>query len=290
MPDSQGFSAWISIDGVRSSEFDVQDSDSSRTVSCWIPSEVGKKFSVHWSNLSVSGPTGGRVLVDGNNCHGQVLARPGRPTSTRMDGINQSPTSLLPFLFTALNLTDDDVVLEDNLDDRLGTIVLEIYKVEMSKAGPSKWSDLAPPPPKQLHERSSKKAATQQISFCPPVARQPAKVAACKWRERIVTFLFKYRPLDLLRANGIAPPPSNWGKRKASPECKSDHDDSDAEEARILEDRLNEIKAKRAEKKIKKRKFKEEENVDPIDFAQPTKRTKREEKPVFMPGEIIDLT
>lgn len=49
---------------------------------------------------------------------------------------------------------------------------------------------------------------------------------------------------DVLRARGIAPPAlRDKGKRKASasPECAmSDEDDSDAEEARILEVRLSE--------------------------------------------------
>jgi hypothetical protein len=40
MPQNDGFSAWIAIDGVRAPEFDVQAID--RRVTCWIPSEVGK--------------------------------------------------------------------------------------------------------------------------------------------------------------------------------------------------------------------------------------------------------
>ncbi|KAJ6508073.1 hypothetical protein DFH09DRAFT_275542 [Mycena vulgaris] len=291
MPESGGFSAWITIDGVKASELDVQTAG--QTVSCWIPSEVEKKFSVHWANLSVPGLTGGRVLVDGNNCDGQLLAREKRPTGTSMAGINETTTSVRPFVFASLDVTDDDAVLESNSDERLGTIDIEIWKVQKNEAGPSTWAGMAAPPPKKIHERS-KKAATQQISFCDPIFREPAKVVRCKWTERILTFSFKYRPLDLLRAKGIAPPLRDKGKRKASasPECpKSDEDDSDAEEALLLESRLSVIRAKQAQKKSKKRKIKAEDETSFIDLTRPRKRIKIEDrKPVFSPGEVIDLT
>ncbi|KAJ7661652.1 hypothetical protein B0H17DRAFT_1212208 [Mycena rosella] len=287
MPKSHGFSAWIAIDGVKASEFDVQTAG--KTATCWIPSEVGKKFSVHWSNLSVAGMTGGRVLVDGNDCDGQILARETRPTSTSMAGINETTTSVRPFIFSSLDMTDDDSVLECNPAEKLGTIDLEIWRVRRVDDA-STWHGRAAPPPKKIHERA-KKAATQQISFCEPVFREPAKVVRCKWTERIITFSFKYRPLESLRANGTAPPLRDKRKRKASPEC--DEEDSDAEEARLLETRLSEIRAKQAQKTPKnlKRKIKAEDDTDIIDLTRPKKRIKIEDrKPVFIPGEGIDLT
>ncbi|KAJ7680811.1 hypothetical protein DFH06DRAFT_1164247 [Mycena polygramma] len=290
MLQSDGFSAWITIDGAEVSELDVRTAR--KNVTCWIPSEVGKRFSVHWSNHSVPGLTGGRVLVDGRNCDGQVLARKRRPTSTSMDGINEATTSVRPFVFGSLDVTDDDAVPESNQDDRLGTIDLEIWKVE--KKDDRGWLGIAAPTPKKVHERS-KKAVTQQIDFCDPVPRQPARVVSCRWTERIVSFSFKYRSLDLLRANGIASPLRDKGKRKASPipECAlSDEDDSDAEEARKLEMRLSEIRAKRALKNPKKRKIKDEDEAELIDLTRPRKRIKIEDSKVKLEGkaELVDLT
>ncbi|KAJ7451851.1 hypothetical protein B0H11DRAFT_1821790 [Mycena galericulata] len=293
MPEAAGFSAWITIEGSNSKaeEFDAQTTQ--KTVQCWIASEVGKRFTVHWSNISVPGMTGGRVLVDGNNCDGQILARDRRPTSTSMSGFNETTTSVRPFVFTSVDVTDDDAVLESSADERLGTIDLEIWTVERNHAGPSTWTGMAAPPPQKINERS-KKAATQQISFCDPVPRQPAKVIPCRWTNRIVTFSFKYRSLDLLRANGIAPPLRDKGKQKAvSPECGlSAEEDSDSEEARKLEARLSEIRTKRAQKNPKKRKIKDEDDSSLMDLTRPKKRIKLEDrKPVlFTPGEVIDLT
>ncbi|KAJ6498805.1 hypothetical protein C8R45DRAFT_95513 [Mycena sanguinolenta] len=297
MPESHGFSAWIDIgDGTKAPEFDaVLEND---TVTCWIPCEVGKRFSIHWSNLSVPSMTGGRVLVDGHNCDGQILARKLRPTSTYMSGLNER-LSVRPFIFNSMEITEDDTVPDP--DPGLGTIVLEIWKVEKNDAGPSNWAGVAAPVSKKIVE-SSKKAVTLQIGFCDSIDRQPVKFVSCRWTERIVTFSFKYRPLDLLRANGIAPP-LDKRKQKASPaECAmSDEDDSDADEARQLETRLNEIRAKQSLKNSRKRKFKVEDETGLIDLTRPRKRFKSENYGQgFHPGEfkvkaetkaeLIDLT
>lgn len=42
MYHSTGFSAWITIDGVEATEYDVVTSDDKKTVTCWIASELGK--------------------------------------------------------------------------------------------------------------------------------------------------------------------------------------------------------------------------------------------------------
>ncbi|KAJ7019996.1 hypothetical protein C8F04DRAFT_1051258 [Mycena alexandri] len=294
MPDKDGFSAWITTEGVKAEEFDVQTAESSKMATCWIPSEGGKKFSVHWSNLSVPGLTGGRVLVDGNNCDGQILAQKRRPTSTAMGGMNETTTSVRPFVFGALDITDDETVADLAYpDEGLGTIDLEIWRVDKNDAGPSTWRNLAIPAPKKIHERS-KKAVTQRIGFSDSVDRPPAKVVSCRWTERLVTFSFKYRQLDLLRADGIAPP-LRKGKRKAPPipDCVlSDEDGLNSEEAR-LEAALRQLRDKRALKNSKKRKIKEEDEAELIDLARRKKRIKLEDtsnRPIFIPGEVIDLT
>jgi hypothetical protein len=103
-----------------------------------------------------------------------------------MSGINETTTSVRPFMFGSLNVTgshlficrttsrhltfpnslDDDAVPESNPGEGLGTIDLEIWKVEKNDAGPSTWAAMAAPAPKKIHERA-KKAVTQQIGFVP---------------------------------------------------------------------------------------------------------------------------
>ncbi|KAK7005966.1 hypothetical protein R3P38DRAFT_2647671 [Favolaschia claudopus] len=253
-----------------------------------------------------------------------------------MSGFNAGVGSVRGFVFSKVDVIDDDddaTSLDTDADPSLGTIELEIWKVEQveasanSVAGPSTWTDTAAvPAAKKIHERS-KKGITQQVGFADSVKREPVKVVSCQWTERIVTFSFKYRPLDLLRANGTVPPLplQDKGKQKAEShlECSGmgasdddDEEDSDAGEARLLERRLSEIRAKRASKTpAKKRdslalKSEYEEDVGSpslrpqkrmkledlqqqtsfIDLTQPRKRIKKENRAVPAKVEVIDLT
>ncbi|KAG5723450.1 hypothetical protein E4T56_gene17024 [Termitomyces sp. T112] len=88
----------------------------------------------------------------------------------------------------------------------------------------------------QIHQRS-KKAVTHKINLGPEV-EQPAKTyTSCDSREMLCNLTFKYRSIDVLRANGIAPPssiPPTDGKRKASED--DDGEDDDGKEQDSTED------------------------------------------------------
>jgi len=91
-------------------------------------------------------------------------------------------------------------------------------------------------------------------------------------KKPVVTFIFKYRPLEILRATDIV---QSQVKRKRAavespePAIKDEATDSDAEETKVLEEKLNAIREKKANK---------------------VKRIKTESKTPFISGEIIDLT
>ncbi|KAJ7661655.1 hypothetical protein B0H17DRAFT_1094095 [Mycena rosella] len=257
MLHSTEFSAWIAIDGVEVPEYDVEISENQQEYSCWIPSEVGKKFTVHWTNVSALGLTGGGVQVDGHKCGFEAIASDTRPISASMDGIAETSTKTRPFVFAPLDLTDDDAYLESVSHPNLGLIKLEIWPVDVGGAGGmTAPSAIAIPSAQKVHERS-KKGMNQQIAF--GAAVEHAQVQSAQIRRigqaPLVTFSFKYRSLDLLRANGIAPPPQRSEKRKASgsPEPKSaageaELDAGDAEEAKRIKDRLEALTVKRAKK------------------------------------------
>jgi len=97
----------------------------------------------------------------------------------------------------------------------------------------------------------------------------------------LATFIFKYRSLDMLKANGIAS--SSTGQKRpaeAQPEADVkeeviDIEDDNAKEIRALEHRLNALKSQRSTSQ-----------------GNPSKKVKREPRnqTSFIPGEIIDLT
>ncbi|KAJ7019997.1 hypothetical protein C8F04DRAFT_1145798 [Mycena alexandri] len=252
---SKDFSAWVAIEGVKVPEYGVEVSENGQDITCWIPSEVGKKFSVNWTNISAPGLTGGGVQVDGLKCGFEAIAAEMRPISAFMDGIAETDTKTRPFEFAPLELTDDDSYLDSSSHPHLGLIKLEIWRVDV--AGGYAPSVVAVPAAQKVHERA-KKAMNQQIKF--GAAVEHAQVQSAQIRRvgfgPLVAFSFKYRSLDVLKANGIAPPTPRPEKRKAtgSPEpasndngpAPSDDADADAAEAAKINEHLATLTAKRA--------------------------------------------
>ncbi|KAJ7451849.1 hypothetical protein B0H11DRAFT_2075430 [Mycena galericulata] len=293
------FSAWVTIDGTE------------KTVTCWIASELGKKFSVHWKNSSYYGVTRGDVKMDGTSCGGKIVYDHMLPKYTHKDGVSDGMT-LRPFMFSSLSLTDDDSFLGGSSHEQLGTIDLTIFPIEVTAQNVPSRAQISLSE-RQVHERS-KKAVTQQITLATPeyLAKPETFVSTRRLGSDIVRFSFKYRPLDILQANGIAPAPPQL-KRKAFPapaplraqSSRADEDLADEDEAQTLRRKLAVLEAKR----IKKEKGKGEEKKSGVkrensgggggiidltvdsDGPRSQKRVKREErKNTFVSGEVIDLT
>jgi len=140
-----------------------------------------------------------------------------------------------------------------------------------------------PPAEQKIHERA-KKATAHRVNLGDDVQR-PYK-GLLKTRnldeDPLVTFVFKYRPLDVLKANGIVP--SNVGqKRRAAADPEQDNvkeeanEDGAADVARMkaLEAELEALRNKTSGSKL---------NV--------AKRVKVEPSVPkgFVSGEVIDLT
>ncbi|KAJ7680813.1 hypothetical protein DFH06DRAFT_429550 [Mycena polygramma] len=260
-----GISCWIEIEDSSTTEYHVQTFNDERIVTCWIASEVGKSFSVGWRNSALPAPTAGHVFMDGNDCGGRVLYGPS-VACARHEGVTDART-VKQFTFSPLTLTDDDAFLGDSpKHQKLGLIEVAIYPVEifgfvqvMSNSSPYNLPDI------KLHERS-KKSVNHQIKLAEPKLL-PVPQNAVSHRiigPPLVTFVFRYRPLDILQASGIAPPPPQ-PKRKltvAFPrELPSDDDLSDDDEIRALRAKLTALEAKRATKiRVKE----EEENIPPV--------------------------
>ncbi|KAF7376574.1 hypothetical protein MSAN_00073800 [Mycena sanguinolenta] len=124
---------------------------------------------------------------------------------------------------------DDDAYLESALHPQLGLIKLEIWRVDVG--GGFAPPAIAVPSAQKVHERS-KKGMNQQVQFGDAI--QHGQVQSAQIRRvgqgPLVTFSFKYRSLDLLRANGIAPQAERTQKRKASSTPEPESTDSGAQE------------------------------------------------------------
>ncbi|KAJ7683637.1 hypothetical protein B0H17DRAFT_1073664 [Mycena rosella] len=292
------FSASVSVDGVKLSEYAVEQSADGKQVTCWIPSENDKQFCVKFKNTDArkTYPVSSRVFVDGIKCGGRLLQiRRDNVSKGSRDSVSTSADKRRPLTFSQQALTDDDAYLNAAISPDLGTIRVVFNHV--NPLGTSKrWKGREGRfQPQTLHERSKKAMghsvqsdlfrlrATHSCSPFPcsrfgPEFRQQNRRCHSEHIEQLVTFVFKYRPIGLLRAEGIAPPAPRQ-ERAATPtdilDLTMDADTDDDTEIKQLEARLGALKNKK--KRVKR---------EPGEV----KKEIKSEEPIFKPGEVIDLT
>ncbi|KZT30583.1 hypothetical protein NEOLEDRAFT_1126174 [Neolentinus lepideus HHB14362 ss-1] len=211
MPQCNDFSAWITVDGVTLEQYSEQRSSGGRTVTCWIASEVGKAFHVHWEQAVsyLGGRTGGYLNVDGFECGGVALDPARGKIKVSMTGHRTSESTEKPLIFSSLDLTDDDHYLENSPGvQNLGQIKLEIWRIECTKVIRSWRGSISEGIPKErkIHERT-KKAGSHSVKLGDdaPSIRAAGIVAKKLEAAPVATFVFRYNSIDVLRANGIAP-------------------------------------------------------------------------------------
>ncbi|KAJ6498899.1 hypothetical protein C8R45DRAFT_1093188 [Mycena sanguinolenta] len=283
----QEFAAWVCIDGIVVPEYGIEVSDDQKSVTCWIPSQLGKKFSVHWKNMSYDCDTRGRVYVDGNDSGALVIRARNLPASAAKLGVTDAISVMMkPFVFSSSELTDDDAFLGGPSCHELGLIELQIHAIKDAQQTLTPSIEFCTSLAKiKVHERS-KKAITQQISLAEPeLLKKPQKILNYRLGAELVRFSFRYRPADVLRANGIIPSLQQL-KRKASSETLREplmwYDEADTERGKMLCERLNDAETKR-------HKAEEQPRMNAVDnMTQNRKKVKRQRRPVQ--AEIIDLT
>ncbi|KAJ7467175.1 hypothetical protein FB451DRAFT_407620 [Mycena latifolia] len=211
---ANGFEACVKIDGNEVQLFQPETVDEPSGQTCWIASELNKGFSIYWKNTDVFCQTASRIWVDGIECPGEIIQGPNFDAT--VSGRQTSATTVTPFVFSPLDLTDDDAFLDSAAQKDVGLIRVEIWTI--NQTGTIPYTNLAPTKESKIHERS-KKGVAHQIKFGAPVVANTRAAAVVTYLERIpvVTFTFKYRSIELLRANGIAPNLGTaLGKRKAA--------------------------------------------------------------------------
>jgi len=108
------------------------------------------------------------------------------------EGLSTSPTTVKPFTFGELKLTDDNAFLATSATADIGEIQLKIWRV----VSLGKGKHVAPLVEQKVHERA-KKATSHRVILGDDVQRPSRKTYQTKIldKEPLVTFVFKYRPL-----------------------------------------------------------------------------------------------
>ncbi|EIW60350.1 uncharacterized protein TRAVEDRAFT_36045 [Trametes versicolor FP-101664 SS1] len=276
--------------------------DDEITATGWIASEVSKEFRVQWTDHTGKQSMTVDIQVDGRLA--QQLAHHPCNTESMCMGIYETEASICPFKFSELMLTDDDALMNTkNTSDKLGSIELVFTRCEgfIAATKPFEPTGLVEIGP--IHEKS-KKAGVHAVTLGVPQAMQRIEYrkAFGAEPEPCARIVFRYRPLDLLRANGIAPPapkpdhppkrgaevqdpedgagPRDPKRRRQEPGVKTEalSDDEDDEEDKnlkeqlaLLQDRLEKRRAKKAKEVVKR-------EISPIHV------------PIAADDEVIDLT
>ncbi|KIP06364.1 hypothetical protein PHLGIDRAFT_30526 [Phlebiopsis gigantea 11061_1 CR5-6] len=308
--DGVSFSIKVGEDTIE--EYEVTVNKETKELACWIPSEVGAEFCIVGNNDLKEYGVLCWVKLDGRNtCIEWMDAS---ESNCMIEGALVAENAVLPFVFSPILLTDDETARHRAIPDlhALGTIQVMIRRGKVVSKKP--WtkpsnvdlSNLGP-----LHERT-KKAGAHCVSLGKQRQVEKASMLSCKSvdteDEPYCTFLFRYRPRDVLQAQGIiaAPQipahpnaqagPSPKGattsrkrpqnsQEPGQPEVKEESDDSDqdGESPGAMQARLDtmtaDMEALRAQ--MFKAKSKRER-----------KRVKRERSPIRLEtsGAVIDLT
>ncbi|KAF9260047.1 hypothetical protein L218DRAFT_1055350 [Marasmius fiardii PR-910] len=273
------YSVWVAIGGTPAQEFGVEVLAEQNTVTCWIPSEEGKTFDIRIKDNDYHTPISADILVDGISYGGKPMK--GNKLAKRCKrGFRTSPTTVRPFMFSRLNTTElfskDDDALACSASSDIGEIKVLIKRARITRR-PYKFTEKPAPTQGIVHERA-KKAVDHQTSLGENVVNKAHFSDTKSYGPPLVTFCFKYRPISMLQANGIAPL-LEGRKRARSQEVKLEledvieiSDDSDSEELARLRARVRMLEGRQEERASKK--VKREPGV------------KRE--PIV--GEVIDLT
>ncbi|KAH9854231.1 hypothetical protein C2E23DRAFT_902575 [Lenzites betulinus] len=283
----KGFSASIACDNVDLEIFGKVCINDGKIATGWIASEVHKEFTVHWISPC---PMSVDIYLDGRCAQTMSQRKDGHGLCK---GVYVSGAAIRPFRFADLVLTDDDDVAGP-VSDELGSIEIRVTRVAGFAESTELYRgrDFVDTGP--IHE-TSKKAGVHAITLGETAAIRPVVVYTPYGREEVpfARLLFRYRPLELLRAKGIAPPgnprasrltnvpagPSYLQRqREGRVRVKSEPiTDDDADEG-TLEAQLALVQNRLAKKRAKKGKTVVKQELSPIRV------------PSGSNGEVIDLT
>jgi len=183
--EMNGVQAWITVDNkVQLAEYEVDLDLDSNTATCWISGEPGQTFAIRWRELDDSTDISGFVMMDGYELGGRVLQASSH-ASAMFSRIATSPTSCLPLTFSSLPRSAG--IGSDW--KTLGTIMLDIHQVQIGEA--------------RLHEGLTTYYRRDEAS--PLSSATPFSSTEVTSLGKIATFVFKYRPLDILRYHSIIP-------------------------------------------------------------------------------------
>ncbi|KAF8969847.1 hypothetical protein BDZ97DRAFT_165350 [Flammula alnicola] len=201
----RGFSAWIECNGQNLPEYLIAVDEEAHRVSCWIPGAVGQRFTVFWQDHAGQVDSCAFITLDGLLVPGRFLFGDGIASR---GGVRVSKTTERPFVFQ--NLPDQDSSPQGTVKDA-GMITLKIKRI---KRVVGRWANPLQPLP-LTSVLGKRKAGDLCVGFGEEervYAQHDTTWSVVPYEDNApsgakpstyVSFVFRYRSLEFLEAQGI---------------------------------------------------------------------------------------
>ncbi|KAI0786154.1 hypothetical protein C8Q75DRAFT_282666 [Abortiporus biennis] len=206
MPRLHGVGAWILVDGKELYEFG-SEIENDKVVSCYVASDEGKQFQFKFENTLNNRNYTFEYTVDGEYLGGRLSCTSKDLTEMLVTGMSINETTEKPFIFTKLNTSDDDALILNNKEklDKIGSIEVKVFEYKNKKPDLSEWNHSAEKLKIILVHERSKKIGSHQISLGDSRTKPKREFRTVDYvdpQNPLVTFVFRYRPRDILQAQG----------------------------------------------------------------------------------------
>ncbi|GAA6026773.1 hypothetical protein JCM8097_005850 [Rhodosporidiobolus ruineniae] len=222
-PSLPGVYGFVTVDGQPLEVYGVEEK--ARKTIAYVESKEGKQFEVWHYDGRRGNPMDHvvRLFVDGTRVHGRVnrsnegyFLDPANAASrfVSFQGKELDNTSIAPFLFTKLTMTDNDqnACKDEDVIKGIGSVQLRYWRVENLRTSSS--STFTSSQTKPIHERSKKATLSHMAGFAPPISTTQGDRLTYDWYDYQANPLsvleFRYRSRALLQFAGhipATPPP-----------------------------------------------------------------------------------
>ncbi|KZV70881.1 hypothetical protein PENSPDRAFT_431701 [Peniophora sp. CONT] len=314
----RGYSVQIEVDGEELSQYQVERTDE-RTITCWIPSENGKEFSVRTETVlpHVHQYKCVHVFADGRKLQGFGS---NDEADEHVRYRKTSAHTRQPFVFSEVTfeLDDEGDGGASSLSEDIGVIEVRCWPARAGKATESGHVAVNQTSPEDHGIKLSEKSKLIGANHVRPGATQTYHWKSNRHsyfttgKEPYAIFRFKHRPKELLQALGVMPHPptrppsppvastSTRTARTRSPTLDNmpnkrqrvdDHPHGDVKPVISDEDEDIEARRRRIEASVAALQA-ELAGLGSQDTANTRVKAERAPSPIHVPqhGEVIDLT
>ncbi|EMD38001.1 hypothetical protein CERSUDRAFT_93526 [Gelatoporia subvermispora B] len=196
------YAAWITCEGKELAEYEITLDRRKNRVTCWVPSQAGKTFTVHWRDMGSTIESATYLYLDGTMVPGQFLF--GTGTAER-GSMRVGEAQERPFMFAAVEEDTQGTPNKPGSNKHVGTIMVKIRRVKRTSPHAPNAPQTPPKFPRGRRStgetcvgfgpvRSSQSQPNGTWSIVPYDPKNPGSY---------VTFVFRYRPRDFLIMQGI---------------------------------------------------------------------------------------